>query len=175
MKAYVYGAGGPAVADVAKPSPKGTQVLVKVHACGLNRADLGMARIDGCQVDVRVHPLPEGEHPAQRQEPAEERPRDRRLFEAGLDGLAQAQGEGFPSRRILVLGVNEYRHEIPLPSKMLPAGGNEPFPERFHGATDDFCCGLAAERRTRELGRRAGVLHGWRRRGLHVSIRRRGP
>ena len=42
MKAYVYGAAGPAIADVAKPSPKGTQVLVKVHACGLNRADLGV-------------------------------------------------------------------------------------------------------------------------------------
>jgi len=44
MKAYVYGAAGPAIADVAKPSPKGTQVLVKVHACGLNRADLGMTK-----------------------------------------------------------------------------------------------------------------------------------
>ncbi|MGE5159523.1 MAG: zinc-binding dehydrogenase [Gemmatimonas sp.] len=44
MKAYVYGAGGPAIAEIAKPAPKGTQVLVKVHACSLNRADLGMAR-----------------------------------------------------------------------------------------------------------------------------------
>jgi NADPH2:quinone reductase len=44
MKAYVYGANGPTVTDVAKPAPKGTQVLVKVHACGLNRADLGMTR-----------------------------------------------------------------------------------------------------------------------------------
>ena len=44
MKAYVYGAGGAAITDVAKPSPKGTQVLVKVHACGLNRADLGMTK-----------------------------------------------------------------------------------------------------------------------------------
>ena len=26
------------------PSPKGTQVLVRVHACGLNRADLGMTK-----------------------------------------------------------------------------------------------------------------------------------
>src|SRR5690242_2494390 len=41
MKAYVYSAGGAAISDVPKPSPKGTQVLVKVHACGLNRADLG--------------------------------------------------------------------------------------------------------------------------------------
>ena len=41
MKAYVYGANGAAIADIPKPSPKGTQVLVKVHACGLNRADLG--------------------------------------------------------------------------------------------------------------------------------------
>ena len=44
MKAYVYGANGAEITDVAKPVPKGTQVLVKVHACGLNRADLGMTK-----------------------------------------------------------------------------------------------------------------------------------
>jgi NADPH:quinone reductase len=44
MKAYVYGANGAAIADVAKPTPKGTQVLIRVHACGLNRADLGMTK-----------------------------------------------------------------------------------------------------------------------------------
>jgi NADPH:quinone reductase len=44
MKAYVYGANGAAIADIAKPSPKGTQVLIRVHACGLNRADLGMTK-----------------------------------------------------------------------------------------------------------------------------------
>ena len=44
MKAYVYGANGPAIADVAKPQPQGTQVLVKVKALGLNRADIGMAK-----------------------------------------------------------------------------------------------------------------------------------
>jgi NADPH:quinone reductase len=44
MKAYIYGANGPAIADVAKPAPKGTQVLVRVRACGLNRADLGMTK-----------------------------------------------------------------------------------------------------------------------------------
>jgi NADPH2:quinone reductase len=44
MKAYVYGANGAEIADVAKPAPKGTQVLVKVCACGLNRADLGMTK-----------------------------------------------------------------------------------------------------------------------------------
>jgi NADPH:quinone reductase len=44
MKAYVYGANGAEVTDVAKPQPKGTQVLVRVHACGLNRADLGMTK-----------------------------------------------------------------------------------------------------------------------------------
>ena len=44
MKAYVFGASGPAITDVAKPSPKGAEVLVKVHACGLNRADLGMTK-----------------------------------------------------------------------------------------------------------------------------------
>src|ERR1700684_3134272 len=44
MKAYVYGANGAEITDVAKPAPKGMQVLVKVHACGLNRADLGMTK-----------------------------------------------------------------------------------------------------------------------------------
>src|SRR5947209_11605454 len=44
MKAFVYGANGAEIADVAKPEPKGTQVLVRVHACGLNRADLGMTK-----------------------------------------------------------------------------------------------------------------------------------
>src|SRR6202049_1438548 len=44
MKAYVYGANGAAITDVVKPAPKGTQVLVKVRACGLNRADLGMTK-----------------------------------------------------------------------------------------------------------------------------------
>ena len=44
MKAFVYGANGAEIADVAKPSPKGTQVLVRVRACGLNRADLGMTK-----------------------------------------------------------------------------------------------------------------------------------
>jgi NADPH:quinone reductase len=44
MKAFVYGTDGAAITDVAKPSPKGTQVLVLVRACGLNRADLGLAK-----------------------------------------------------------------------------------------------------------------------------------
>jgi NADPH:quinone reductase len=44
MKAYVYGAHGAEITDVARPSPKGTQVLVRVHANGLNRADLGMTK-----------------------------------------------------------------------------------------------------------------------------------
>src|SRR6202046_4585128 len=44
MKAYIYGANGAAIAEIAKPSPKGTQVLIRVHACGLNRADLGMTK-----------------------------------------------------------------------------------------------------------------------------------
>ena len=44
MKAYIYGANGAAITDVAKPVPKGTQVLVRVRACGLNRADLGMTK-----------------------------------------------------------------------------------------------------------------------------------
>ena len=33
MKAYVYGANGAEITDVAKPAPKGTQVLVRVRAC----------------------------------------------------------------------------------------------------------------------------------------------
>ena len=44
MKAYVYGANGAAINDVAKPTPTGTQVLVRVRANGLNRADLGMTQ-----------------------------------------------------------------------------------------------------------------------------------
>jgi NADPH2:quinone reductase len=44
MKAFVYGANGAEVTDVPKPSPKGTQVLVRVRANGLNRADLGMTK-----------------------------------------------------------------------------------------------------------------------------------
>jgi len=44
MKAYVYGAGGAVITEAAKPSPKGTQVLVRVRACALNRADLGMTK-----------------------------------------------------------------------------------------------------------------------------------
>jgi NADPH:quinone reductase len=42
MKAYVYGTSGAAIAYIAKPEPKGPQVLVKIHASGMNRADLGM-------------------------------------------------------------------------------------------------------------------------------------
>ncbi len=44
MKAFIYGANGAAVADAPQLSPKGTQVLVRVRACGLNRADLGMTK-----------------------------------------------------------------------------------------------------------------------------------
>src|SRR4051794_15028761 len=44
MKAYVYGAKGAAITEVDKPAPKGAQVLVRVRACGLNRADLGMTK-----------------------------------------------------------------------------------------------------------------------------------
>jgi len=44
MKAYVYGANGAEITEVAKPSAKDAQVLVRVRACGLNRADLGMTK-----------------------------------------------------------------------------------------------------------------------------------
>jgi NADPH:quinone reductase-like Zn-dependent oxidoreductase len=44
MKAYVYGANGAEITEVAKPSAKGAQILVRVRACGLNRADLGMTK-----------------------------------------------------------------------------------------------------------------------------------
>jgi NADPH2:quinone reductase len=44
MKAYVYGASGATITEAAMPTPKGTQVLVRVRSCGLNRADLGMTR-----------------------------------------------------------------------------------------------------------------------------------
>jgi NADPH2:quinone reductase len=44
MKAFVYGTDSATISDVAKPSPKGPQVLVRVRACGLNRADLGMTK-----------------------------------------------------------------------------------------------------------------------------------
>jgi NADPH2:quinone reductase len=44
MKAYVYGADGPAITNIPKPAPNGTQVLVRVRACALNRADLGMTK-----------------------------------------------------------------------------------------------------------------------------------
>jgi NADPH2:quinone reductase len=44
MKAYVYGPTGPTITEVAKPAPRGSEVLVKVRACGLNRADLGMTK-----------------------------------------------------------------------------------------------------------------------------------
>src|SRR3981081_1808222 len=44
MKAYVYGANGAHIPDVRKTAPKAAQVLVRVRACGLNRADLGMTK-----------------------------------------------------------------------------------------------------------------------------------
>ena len=44
MKAFVYAQGGPTIAEAPKPEPRGPQVLVRVHACGLNRADLGTTK-----------------------------------------------------------------------------------------------------------------------------------
>src|SRR3974377_1302235 len=44
MRPYAYGSNGPAIPGVARPEAKRSQVLVKVKACGLNRADLGMTK-----------------------------------------------------------------------------------------------------------------------------------
>jgi len=44
MKAFIYGTNGAEISEVAQPGPKGAQVLVRVRACGLNRADLGMTK-----------------------------------------------------------------------------------------------------------------------------------
>src|ERR1700759_2365788 len=44
MKAFVYGANGAEITDVAKPGPKETQVLIRARANGLNRADIGMTK-----------------------------------------------------------------------------------------------------------------------------------
>lgn len=42
MKAVVLTPEGFAIQEIARPVPKDEQVLVRVHACGLNRADLGV-------------------------------------------------------------------------------------------------------------------------------------
>lgn len=44
MKAYAYTESGPAIVDAPSPAPTGPQVLVRVRAAGLNRADLGIAK-----------------------------------------------------------------------------------------------------------------------------------
>jgi NADPH2:quinone reductase len=44
MKAYVLTETGPKITDVPQPQASGEQVLVRVRAACLNRADLGMAR-----------------------------------------------------------------------------------------------------------------------------------
>jgi NADPH2:quinone reductase len=44
MKAHVLGADGPELADIAAPKAGPEDVLVRVRACALNRADLAMAR-----------------------------------------------------------------------------------------------------------------------------------
>ncbi|HEX2851141.1 MAG TPA: zinc-binding dehydrogenase [Acidimicrobiales bacterium] len=43
MRAYVVGEHGPVLEEVDEPAVGPDDVLVKVHACALNRADLGMA------------------------------------------------------------------------------------------------------------------------------------
>ncbi len=43
MKAAVLGVGGVEFADLPVPSPQAHEVLVRVRACGLNRADLLVA------------------------------------------------------------------------------------------------------------------------------------
>ena len=44
MKALILGADGPEFATVAEPAVRATEVLVRVRACALNRADLAMAQ-----------------------------------------------------------------------------------------------------------------------------------
>lgn len=44
MKAHVLGENGPQLVDMAPPKPGPEDVLVRVRACALNRADLAMAR-----------------------------------------------------------------------------------------------------------------------------------
>ena len=44
MKAHVVGPHGPEISDRPKPSPGPDDVVVRVRACALNRADLAMAR-----------------------------------------------------------------------------------------------------------------------------------
>jgi NADPH2:quinone reductase len=43
VKAFVLTGSGPAIADVAQPSPRPHEIVVRVRAAALNRADLGMA------------------------------------------------------------------------------------------------------------------------------------
>ena len=43
MKAIVIGENGPELSDIAKPEPKPDEVLTRVAACGLNRADVLLA------------------------------------------------------------------------------------------------------------------------------------
>ena len=40
MKAITLGDSGVKLSEIDAPSPKSNQVLVKVHACGMNRSDL---------------------------------------------------------------------------------------------------------------------------------------
>jgi NADPH2:quinone reductase len=44
MRAYVLGEGGPEIREVPQPSPAPGEVLVRVHASGLNRVDILMSR-----------------------------------------------------------------------------------------------------------------------------------
>lgn len=42
MQAWILGDSGPELARVPRPVPRANEVLTRVHACALNRADLGM-------------------------------------------------------------------------------------------------------------------------------------
>ena len=59
MKAAVVGENGLEIGDVPEPEPKANEVLIKVRACGMNRADAmvasGMAhgRAGGPVVEIR--------------------------------------------------------------------------------------------------------------------------
>src|SRR5665213_1487342 len=52
MKAFVYGANGAAIADVAKPAPKGTQVLIQGASSGVGLMAMQIAKLKGAKIVI---------------------------------------------------------------------------------------------------------------------------